>query len=210
MECKLCGNKDLEKIKIEDKYYYCNNCELIFIERAAEPGYEEEFKAYKSHENTHENKGYVNMFQDFIKEILSEHLDKIEDVLEYGCGPGPVLADLLENRGLNVVKYDPFFYPDVKFEAQLYDLITSTEVFEHFHNPKQEIEKLIKLMKKDSYLAIMTSFHQGIDHFKEWWYRRDNTHITFYNLATFKYIESEYPLQIVKTNNENSILLKKS
>jgi len=209
MECKLCGSPDIKKIDIEDKYYFCKNCELIFIERAAEPSAKQEYEIYQSHENTPENEGYVNMFKVFINELFAEHLDEIEEVLEYGCGPGPVLADILENKGLNVTKYDPFFYPEVEFKDKTYDLITSTEVFEHFQNPKEEVEKLLKLMNPGAYLAVMTSFHEGIEHFKDWWYRRDSTHITFYNLKTFKYIENNYPLKIIKTDKENSILLKK-
>ena len=78
MECKLCGNADIKKIDIEDKYYFCENCELIFIERAAEPSAKQEYEIYQSHENTHENKGYVNMFKDFINELLAEHLEEID------------------------------------------------------------------------------------------------------------------------------------
>ena len=210
MECKLCGSKVKKEISIEDRYYYCQNCELIFIEKDSEPSLQQEYEVYQSHENTHENEGYVNMFKDFINELLSEHLEEINKVLEYGCGPGPVLADILENRGLDVTKYDPFFYPDVEFKKCKYDLITSTEVFEHFQNPKEEIEKLIDLLNPNGYLAVMTSFHQGIEHFKDWWYRRDSTHITFYNLTTFKYLEETYPIEIIKTDQENSILFKKT
>ncbi|HKL13630.1 MAG TPA: class I SAM-dependent methyltransferase [Halanaerobiales bacterium] len=210
MKCKLCGSKRIKKISIEENYYFCTNCELIFIEKGAEPSEKQEFEIYKTHENTHENEGYINMFKEFIKKLFIEHLDEINEVLEYGCGPGPVLADILENKGLNVTKYDPFFYPDLKFQDQQYDLITSTEVFEHFQDPKEEITKLIKLMKPNAYLAVMTSFHNQIDHFKDWWYRRDSTHITFYNLNTFKYIENNYPLQIIKTDCEKSILMKKT
>ena len=209
MECKLCGSKKIQQIAIEDKYYYCKNCELIFIDPVSLPSYKKELEVYEGHDNTHENEGYVRRFKDFINTLIVEHIDEIEEVLEYGCGPGPVLADMLEERGLNVIKYDPFFYPEVNYKKKKYDLITSTEVFEHFWEPKKEVEKLIELIKPDKYLAVMTSFHPGAEEFKEWWYRRDSTHVAFYNLNTFKYLESNYPLKILNTNNKNGIIFQK-
>jgi SAM-dependent methyltransferase len=149
------------------------------------------------------------MFKDFIDNYIIDYKEEIEDVLEYGCGPGPVLADLLEEIGFNIYKYDPFFYPDFDYKSKKYDLITSTEVFEHFFDPKNEISKLVQLIKPGKYLAVMTSFHQGIDHFKDWWYKRDPTHVSFYNIKTFQYIENNYPLKIVKTKNNKGILFKK-
>ena len=209
MKCKLCGSEKIKKISIEDKYYYCENCELIFIDPNSFPSYKKELEVYEGHDNNHENEGYVRRFRNFINTLIVEHMEDIEDVLEFGCGPGPVLADMLEERGLNVVKYDPFFYSDVDYKNKEYDLITSTEVFEHFWEPKQEVEKLIELIKDKAYLAVMTSFHPGFEEFKDWWYRRDSTHVTFYNLNTFKYLESNYPLKIIKTNNKNGIIFQK-
>ncbi len=207
--CILCKNENISLINLDDKYYYCNQCGLIFIERDTLPNRKTELKNYRKHENTHENEGYVNMFEDFYDTLIKEHVDGIKDVLEYGCGPGPVLADILQKKGLDVVKYDPFFFPEQSYINKKYDLLTSTEVFEHFSNPKKEINGLIKLMKTGSFLAIMTLFHPGVEKFKGWWYRRDKTHVVFYNLKTFQYIEKKYPLKILKTDGERLILLQK-
>src|SRR6056297_2127254 len=210
MECKLCNSSDIKEIKVKEKYYYCNNCELIFIEPDKLPDYDREHEVYCGHENTHENKGYVNMFKEFIDNYIIYYKNEIEDVLEYGCGPGPVLADLLEELDFNVYKYDPFFYSDFDYKNKKYDLITSTEVFEHFFDPKNEINKLVQLIKPGKYLAVMTSFHQGIEHFKDWWYKRDPTHVSFYSLKTFQYIEENHSLEIVKTKNNKGILFKRT
>ena len=210
MECKLCKSSDIKEIKVKEKYYYCNNCELIFIETDKLPDYDREHEVYCGHENTHENEGYVNMFKEFIDNYIIDYKNEIEDVLEYGCGPGPVLADLLEELDFNVYKYDPFFYPEFDYKNKKYDLITSTEVFEHFFDPKNEINKLVQLIKPGKYLAVMTSFHQGIEHFKDWWYKRDPTHVSFYSLKTFQYIEKNYPLEIVKKKNNKGILFKRT
>lgn len=210
MLCKLCGSSDLDLLGTKDKYYYCKNCRLIFIEPEAVVEPEVEKSRYEGHDNNHQNEGYVQMFEDFIKQVIEPQLDlkQIDSVLEFGCGPGPVLADLLAAKGLDVQLYDPYFYPEEDFKEKKYDLITSTEVFEHFVDPVKEIKLLKSLLKEGGYLAIMTSFHPGPAEFSDWWYTWDQTHITFYNHKTFKKIATKYGLEIVYTDQQKYILLK--
>ncbi|MGM0548484.1 MAG: class I SAM-dependent methyltransferase [Bacillota bacterium] len=210
MLCKLCGSSDLDLLGTKDKYYYCNNCQLIFIEPEAVVEPEVEKSRYEGHDNNHQNEGYVQMFEDFIKQVIEPQLDlkQIDSVLEFGCGPGPVLADLLAAKDLDVQLYDPYFYPEEDFKEKKYDLITSTEVFEHFVDPVKEIKLLKSLLKEGGYLAIMTSFHPGPAEFSDWWYTWDQTHITFYNHKTFKKIAAKYGLEIVYTDQQKYILLK--
>lgn len=211
MYCKLCNNPELKKIEAEDKlYYHCDNCGLIFIDKNQILETEEELERYKMHDNSHQNEGYVNMFKRFITKVVTPHINDINTVLEFGCGPGPVLADLLKNEGFNVDKYDPYFFPDKVFEDKSYDMITSTEVFEHFSEPKKELELLLSHLNKGGYLAIMTSFHPGVEEFVDWYYVWDDTHITFYNLDAFKWIEDNYPLKLVYHNDQKYCLFKKT
>ena len=35
-------------------------------------------------------------------------------VLDFGCGHGPALADILFNNGFHMDLYDPFFFPNKK------------------------------------------------------------------------------------------------
>lgn len=210
MNCKLCASSNLETINIENNYYYCNNCELIFIEPEEIIDRDEEKERYENHDNSHQNDGYVKMFKEFISELIEPHMDlsEINDVLEFGCGPGPVLADLLKERGLDVDLYDPYFFPEKIFKGKKYDLITATEVFEHFSNPIKEIKLLISLLKKDSYLAVMTSFHPGPAEFGDWWYKWDPTHVVFFNERTFKEIASIFNLEIIYSDQEKYILFR--
>lgn len=210
MICNICGSSNLDLLELEDKYYYCNNCEAIFIDPEAIVDPETEKQRYDDHDNNHQNDGYVKMFKDFINSFLKLKLDleQIESVLDFGCGPGPVLADLLTVRGLEVDCYDPYFFPAKKFKDKKYDLITATEVFEHFSDPIAEIKLLKAHLKEDSYLAIMTNFHPGPEKFADWWYKWDPTHIVFYNQKTFREIASNYGLEIVYTDHKQYILLK--
>lgn len=210
MECKLCGSGNiLEVTKNEDTYYYCQCCNLIFVKENAIVSCEKEKQRYEDHDNTHDNKGYLKMFEKFITEVIEPYQDEINSILEFGCGPGPVLADLLEEKGFEVDKYDPYFFPEKIYQGQQYDLITSTEVFEHLRNPYQIIKELLLHISEGGYLAIMTSFHPGLNDFEDWWYPWDPTHITFYNLETFYWIAAEFDLKLVYEDGEKYCLYKK-
>ena len=210
MNCKICGSSDLELLDSRNKYYHCHQCELIFIDQEEIVEADEEKQRYEGHDNNHQNKGYVKMFEDFIAQVIEPYINlgEIDNVLEFGCGPGPVLADLLEDRKLKVDRYDPYFFPEKVFTDKKYDLITSTEVFEHFSDPVKEMELLTSHLKEGAYLAVMTSFHPGPAEFEDWWYKWDPTHIVFYNQKTFEKIAVEFNLEIIYSDQEKYILFK--
>lgn len=94
LKCKLCKSKDLIKIDIKDRYYYCKRCELIFIEDISLPAYEQELNNYNQHKNTDRIQGYVDMFEHFIEHFIIEFIENNYQILDYGCRSGLVLVDL--------------------------------------------------------------------------------------------------------------------
>ena len=208
MNCRLCGSEKLKQLKIEN-YYYCRNCEYIMLDEECLPGFSEEAARYREHENTRENQGYVEMFEDFISWGLEELFSEVETALDFGCGPGPVLAELLEERGLKVDLHDPIFYPGESYRQKKYDLITSTEVFEHLHRPRQEIADLLQSLKPGGYLAVMTHFHPGPVNFPGWWYHRDLTLVGFFNEKSLAWITAEFSLRLLKTGEQKYVLWQK-
>lgn len=208
MRCILCNSKIAKEIKIEKNYYYCGNCEVIFVDQEEILSPAEEIKRYRMHDNTHDNKGYVNMFRKFITEVIKPYQGKINSVLDFGCGPGPVLADMLEDMGFKVDIYDPYFYKQKIYQGKKYDLITSTEVFEHLKDPVSIIETLITHLKEGGYLAVMTSYHPGPEDLKEWYYIWDPTHIIFYNSTTVRWIADYFKLDLVYQDNEKYCLFQ--
>lgn len=208
MKCRLCKSKKIESIDLEG-YYHCLNCDLIFIEQKHIVDSEEEKDKYREHDNTFACEGYVKMFEDIINSYIIPYKDKIETALDFGCGPGPVLAALLEERKIKTDIYDPYFFPDKVYENKKYDLITSTEVFEHLSAPRGVIKLLISHLQRDKYMLIMTLLHSGVDNFYDWWYRGDKTHITFYSQKTIYWIENNFPLEILDFDNERMVLFKK-
>ncbi len=215
-KCLICASStyQIEDTQIKHQHRYitynvCEKCGFTFKDHAFHINHTEEKKQYDFHENTLENEGYVNMFKRFIADAIDPFIQQGE-CLDFGSGPGPVLSILLKQKGFNVTLYDPFYANDQTALNKQYDLITSTEVFEHFFTPKQTINELVNLLKPKGILAIMTSFKTMNDTaFLKWWYRRDATHVCFYTLSAFQEIEQTFQLQRLYTNHKNIIVLKK-
>ncbi|MFW5995847.1 MAG: class I SAM-dependent methyltransferase [Halanaerobiaceae bacterium] len=208
--CRLCRDNNLEQLDTEKgNYYFCCSCHLISVAKEDILLPAEQKKRYLEHNNTHENEGYVKMFERFIAKVIQPHVFGVENVLEFGCGPGPVLADLLKERGFKVDIYDPFFYPREVFRKRKYGLITATEVFEHLERPDRVLKMLVDHLIPGGFLAVMTSFHPGPEKFPEWWYKWDPTHIIFFDSVTFDWIADNYFLEKVKEAEDKYCLFKK-
>lgn len=210
-KCVICGSdtKVIYDPQIIVDYDVCEHCGFIYKQKKHHLPHVEEEKRYLRHENTFENKAYVNMFQDMIEEFI-EYLYIKRKVLDFGSGPVPVLKKLLQDKKYDVYDYDFFYNRNEEYKDNKYQLIVSTEVVEHFSDPIKEFKHLVDLLEDGGYLLITTYFRKmNKDQFLVWWYRRDITHVSFYNMKTFEYLAKEFNLEIVKHNNKNTILFKK-
>jgi hypothetical protein len=209
MKCKICGNKVniIEVIK-KPIYYYCKECELIFMDESFYLSSEEEKLRYTKHNNSITDDGYVNMFLNFIDEAVKPFVKK-GDALDFGCGPGPVLSKLLKENNFETDIYDPYFFPDRVYLGKKYDLIACTEVIEHTKNPLYVFNFFSNYLKTRGKLALMTLFHSGVESFVDWWYRQDSTHICFFSLKTFQYLAESNYYKIIYENGKNTLTMGK-
>jgi SAM-dependent methyltransferase len=106
--------------------------------------------------------------------------------LDFGCGPNPVLPDILKSAGYGCLNYDPIFFLD--FPDERVDFIFATETFEHFFNPLREMKFITALLRPGGILTVMTQRWKSPDQFADWWYVRDITHVSFFHKKTFDYI----------------------
>jgi len=209
--CKICYQTTkaiCDKKKIV--YHRCEGCGFISLDDGAMVDNEHEKKHYKKHNNSFECTGYVEMFNNFINEAIKPYKKNIKTSLEFGCGHTPVLAELLKQQKLEVDHYDLYFFPEKIYETKKYDLITSTEVFEHLKEPKNILKTLVNALNDKGYIILMTQFPSKSDEeFLNWWYRRDITHISFFTPKSFEIMAKEVGLKVLKLINENIVVFQK-
>ncbi len=212
MICPLCTSKTIDFVhpNHDMHYTYCPHCEFIALNPCFYLNSEKEKKQYDQHHNSLENEGYVAMFEQFL-DFFWENLPPHPTIMDFGSGPSPVLASLMQRRETNVACYDKFYAQNNRvLQKDTYDLITSTEVFEHLDKPLETLQTLSKCLKKGGYIAIMTLFHANNEaDFWQWWYRRDPTHISFYTPKTFEVLAGLCGLKIVKNDKKRMIVLQK-
>ncbi len=210
MNCKICKNDTttLQDVAQKKAYQVCENCQAIMLGDNFLVTKDREKAQYENHNNTFESKGYVKMFEDFL-DFFWDDLDiNKTTALDFGSGPGPVLSQILEKKGLHVDIYDKIYQPKKVFIDKKYDLITSTEVFEHLQNPQEILMQFKKQLKPSGLIAIMTLFHDNnSENFLKWWYRRDPTHISFYTPKTFEVLANMCGLKVLKHDNSRVIIL---
>jgi len=192
-KCRVCERAEAELFVSADgnDYFRCPVCLATFIDASRLLKPEEEKARYAFHKNDPSDIGY----REFLKKLsdpLIERLGAPKEGLDFGCGTGPALSQMLEEAGHKVNLYDPFFYPDKELLKKQYDFITCTEVFEHLHSPSRELKLLDSLLKPGALLAVMTCFQTDDEMFVRWHYRRDPTHVVFYKEETMRYIAQSF------------------
>lgn len=196
LPCPLCLTSDrTEPVRGADRrrYFHCPHCRLIFTDPRDMLSPEQERARYGQHQNSIEDSGYVRFLQQILRPMLPL-LNPAMRGLDYGCGPGPVLSQLLRREGLACDDYDPLFAPGPLQPP--YDFILSTECFEHFHVPGREIARVCGLLAPGGLLGIMTEFWTTRDRFATWSYTRDRTHVAFYHRQTLDVIARCFGLEL--------------
>ena len=209
MECLLCQS---DSALFEKDTYLCQLCSVVFKDPAAFISNEEEFDRYGQHQNNGESVGYVNFCNKLVNPLvpfLPKNQGKFQ-ALDFGSGPGPTLCHLLSKHGGEVQNFDLYFCnePEV-LKSHHYDVVTSTEVVEHFKEPQKNWELLISLVKPGGILAIMTEFyHRDID-YRKWWYKNDPTHVIFYTRETMNFVAQKNKLDIIFCDSKSVIIFRK-
>ncbi|MFW6415217.1 MAG: class I SAM-dependent methyltransferase [Thermodesulfobacteriota bacterium] len=186
-KCPVCMQSEVYLFHTEKgrDYWRCPVCRATCLDPSQYPSMREEYQRYCEHDNDPEDPGY-RKFLGKLADPLLQKLTTGSKGLDYGCGPGPALAMMLQECGHSMSVYDPFFYPDKSVLQQEYDFVTCTEVVEHFHRPYSEFLFLDGLLRAGGWLAVMTSFLTLDERFGQWSYRRDPTHVVFYKQETFR------------------------
>jgi SAM-dependent methyltransferase len=221
--CKICssGVRTIRYQQLEFDYYYCPKCKFLFRDDQKILPAKQEQERYLRHTNTLADTGYVDMLKTFIDKSITPFKQNIKTALDFGSGPGPVLSQLLRDMGYETDIYDIYFAPGRVYLDKTYDLITCTEVLEHLKNPLETMRNLKDRLNPGGILAVMTLFHpvyeisSTLDQlpcekiFKDWWYRRDPTHISFFRPETFYHVARLLDLTILILDQKNTVSFRK-
>lgn len=154
------------------------------------PSFAEQKAVYDLHENTVGDAGY-QAFLDRLALPMMEKLTPGEAGLDYGCGPGPALAQMMEARGYPMRTWDPIYANEPDALARRYRFLTCTEVIEHVHEPADVFTQFDALLEGGGWLGIMTMWMTDDAAFANWHYRRDPTHVCFWRPDTFRWIATQ-------------------
>lgn len=187
--CPVCDQTLLMPFQvIDDKTYHrCQCCEATVMAEFCRLGEAEEKAVYRLHDNHPDDPGYRRFLSKLATPLLAKLAPGMRG-LDFGCGPGPALADMLLEQGMEMSVYDPFFAPDRSVLANRYDFVTCTEVVEHLYHPARIFRELDALLLPGGWLGIMTCFQTDDDRFANWHYRRDPTHVVFYREVTLAWL----------------------
>jgi len=215
MNCKICGHpadffsstKILQKYSI--KYYRCSYCGFVQTEY---PYWLEE--AYSRPINISDTGIMARNIQNthFASALLGFCFNSDGKFVDYGGGYG-IFVRMMRDQGFD-------FYRDDKYCANLFangfdssdsgtdffDLLTAFEVFEHFVDPSEELEKL--LTKSDSILFSTTIIPDDPPKPTEWWYYglEHGQHISRLRVKSLKTLAAQRRLNFL-TNYNNKHLI---
>lgn len=179
----------------QQQYFQCPQCQLIFVPAQFHLDQQAEKAIYDLHENDPKDSRY-RQFLNRIALPLHNHLPPQSYGLDFGCGPGPTLSIMLNELGHRVELFDPYYYPNYDTLKNEYDFISLTEVVEHLSNPYDVLVNLLKLIKSNGTLAIMTKLASHHQDFKSWGYKNDPTHITLFKQETFLWFAEQHQLHL--------------
>lgn len=203
--CPLCLS---ESEPLEERYRHCLHCDFRFMTPKHQLSPENETKEYLRLENDLEDLRYRSFLQPIADRVIAEVTQGTAG-LDFGAGPGPLLARMLEEQGYPVTLYDPLFFPNQSALQKKYEWVTASEVVEHFRNPRAEFEKLRDLLAPKGKLILMTLlYHPGIE-FRTWHYRREKAHVGFYSRQSCEWIRKWAGFSEMEITGERVIVFRR-
>jgi hypothetical protein len=201
--CPLCG-APVRPYATDPRraYVRCSVCELIAVPEFRHPTPDAERRRYDLHRNSPSDAGYVRFLMQLV-DAMAPKLRQGAEGLDFGSGPSPVLAGIMEGRGFRVRTYDPFYANDRTALGRTYDFVICSEVVEHFRRPADDWHLLVSLVAPGASLGVMTSLWEGSPgEFVRWHYANDVTHLAFYNRTTMAWIARRYGMEVTSAGGQ--------
>jgi SAM-dependent methyltransferase len=196
--CPLCNNAG--ELFYKEIFYSCKVCSGIFRSKEYYPTPGKEKARYEMHENHIHNEGYLLFVSPLILSIFESFMP-VHKGLDFGAGPGPVISEILKDRGYDIKMYDPYFHNFPILLEKSYNYIVCCEVMEHFQNPEKEFMLLYDMLEPKGILYCMTHIYNANIDFNKWYYKNDFTHIFIYQVQTLEWIKTNFGFRDLNINN---------
>ncbi len=205
--CPLCDSEQVSHYHTDKyrAYWQCQRCKLVFVGNDSLLKTEDE----KSFYDLHENDIYDERYRRFLSRVADPICSRVPanaQGLDFGCGPGPALAHMLKEAGMQMSLYDIYYFPDEAPLQQQHDFMVSTEVIEHIYDPDTVWKSWLKLVKPGGWIGLMTKMVKDVDAFAKWHYKNDFTHVRFYSRSTFQYLAERDKLELEFIGNDVILL----
>ena len=188
-------------------FLQCTNCKLVFVPSDFHLTLPQQRDRYLEHNNDPMDSEY-RAFLSRLRGPLLPLLKEGDVGLDFGCGPGPALAQMLRESGYKVDLYDPLFQDNKSVLEKNYDFVTCTETIEHFSNPAFDFALLDSVVKDGGVLGVMTSILYEEVIFEDWHYKLDPTHVSFYTPLTMEWLSNKFNW-VIKSTHKNVYLFIK-
>ena len=205
MNCPLCHSNGAESSYENDpSYLVCGHCFLIFLRPERRLRREAEKQFYALHEN--HGTPYLNYLLKLARPVVAR-VAKGAKGLDFGCGPTEGMRELLSPLGFSVDSYDPFFFPRVLPKNHC-NFALCSEAAEHFFQPDMEFAALHASLKKGAILGVSSQLWEGQGAFRDWYYRRDPTHVSIYRPETVRWIAKRFGWELLELSSPLWVLRK--
>lgn len=206
--CLICSSDTYALVDKSGRlFHFCHYCQFVSLDQKFHLSFEAERERYDLHDNRSDNEGYRQWLSNFASEAVIPYISLNSRILDFGCGPNPLMKVLLEEKGYSVEVYDKHFH-DYPFKGK-FDMIISTEVIEHIEYPAIQVQELKSHLNPQGHLSLKTAFRPTTDEsFLNWWYKEDKTHISFFSPEAMIYMASQSQLSITHCDDKSVIILK--
>ena len=207
--CPLCYAADAAPFHEDARrtYLRCSACRLVFVPPWQFVSLQAEKAEYDLHQNSPQDPGY-RRFLSRLFDPLQASLGANSRGLDFGSGPGPTLSVMFEEAGHQVALYDPFYAHEPAVFDRTYDFITASEVVEHLHHPRRELDRLWRSLKPGGTLGLMTKLVLNRKAFSTWHYRQDMTHVCFFSQPTFRWLADQWRAALAFVEHDVVLLRK--
>lgn len=207
--CPLCGTPAGGRVchRRGRDFLFCPTCQLVFVPREQFLTAQAEKAEYDLHQNSPDDPGYRS-FLGRLFTPLRQRLPPASDGLDFGAGPGPTLSLMFEEIGHRMAIYDRFYARDPAVLKKPYDFITASEVLEHLHHPREELDRLWRLLRPGGWLGVMTQLVRSHRAFGRWRYKDDPTHVCFFSRSTFEWLAAQWGARLTFADRDVALFRK--